>query len=143
MRLKKERAAHMNTTYMGVGGAPHVTYLGCMEQRHSASVLENMNFYFVGRWGLLPSRSLRSSRSSRSLSLITFPMDALTSLRDTRLVTASLQHAAFTRCSSRSSRVSPLGASGFQHLNQLVQVDAALALVQLRLPTFEFICRVK
>lgn len=97
VKLKKERAAHMNTTYMGDGGrGPHVTYLGCMEQRHSASVLENMNFYFVGRWGLLPSRSLRSSRSSRSLSLITFPMDALTSLRDTRLVTASLQHAAFT-----------------------------------------------
>lgn len=40
-------------------------------------------------------------------------------------------------------KFSPLRASGFQHLNELVQVDAALGLVQLCLAALELVCRVK
>lgn len=38
---------------------------------------------------------------------------------------------------------SPLRAPGFKHLNQLIQIDAALCLVELCPSAFEFICRVK
>lgn len=38
---------------------------------------------------------------------------------------------------------SPLRAPAFKHLNQLIQIDAALCLVELCPSAFEFICRVK
>ncbi|TNN48779.1 hypothetical protein EYF80_041018 [Liparis tanakae] len=54
-----------------------------------------------------PNKSLRSSRSSRSLSLITFPLDAFTSLTEEDSLL--------------------LRASGFEQQHQLIQIDAALA----------------
>ncbi len=94
----------------------------------------------------LPSKSLRSSKISRSLSLITFPLDPFTSLSGTK-VTA--------KCYSTPSSDPPLskhlndgvedafsllGASGFEQLHQLIQINATFTLVQLCLPTFELIC---
>lgn len=101
----------------------------------------------------LPSKSLRSSRISRSLSLITFPLDAFISLRDTNVILrASNTQPLLIVVSYISQTLEPVGAQddalplrapGFKHLNQLIQIDAALCLFELCPSAFEFICRVK